>query len=53
MSVEQIAGLMLYSGHQSIPAGSRGFFAATYNGKAFEESGAKASGIYGSTKRVF
>jgi beta-glucosidase len=45
MSVEQIAGLMLYSRHQSIPAGSRGFFAATYNGKGFEESGAKASDL--------
>jgi beta-glucosidase len=45
MSIEQIAGLMLYSGHQSIPAGSRGFFAATYNGKGFEESGATASDL--------
>ncbi|MDZ7649165.1 MAG: glycoside hydrolase family 3 N-terminal domain-containing protein [Cytophagales bacterium] len=42
MTVEQIAGLMLYSRHQSIPAGSRGFFAATYGGKGFEESGANA-----------
>ncbi len=42
MSVEQIAGLMLYSGHQSIPARSRGFGGGTYNGKTLEESGAKA-----------
>ena len=42
MSVEQIAGLMLYSRHQSIPAASRGFMAATYNGKEFKESGLKA-----------
>jgi beta-glucosidase len=42
MSVEQIAGLMLYSRHQSIPAASRGFMAATYNGKDFKESGANA-----------
>ncbi len=42
MSVEQIAGLMLYSRHQSIPAASRGFMAATYNGKEFKESGANA-----------
>ncbi|MDT8861814.1 glycoside hydrolase family 3 C-terminal domain-containing protein [Alkalihalobacillus sp. MEB130] len=41
MTVEQIAGLMLYSSHQSIPAASRGFFASSYNGKHFEESGAK------------
>jgi beta-glucosidase len=40
MSVEQIAGLMLYSGHQSIPARGRGRFGATYNGKSYEESGA-------------
>ena len=40
MSVEQIAGLMLYSAHQSIPARGRGRFGATYDGKTFEESGA-------------
>src|SRR5688572_15869295 len=43
MSVEQIAGLMLHSRHQPIPAGARGPFAGTYNGKVFAESGAKAS----------
>ncbi len=42
MSVEEIAGLMLYSRHQSVPAQNRGFFAATYNGKPFSESGANA-----------
>ncbi|WP_313636829.1 glycoside hydrolase family 3 N-terminal domain-containing protein [Paenibacillus sp.] len=41
MNVEQIAGLMLYSGHQSIPALSSSWFSGTYNGKSFEESGAK------------
>ncbi len=41
MTVEQIAGLMLYSGHQAIPAAPRGFGAATYNGKPFPESGAQ------------
>ena len=45
MSVEQIAGLMLYSRHQPIPTGCRGFFAGTYNGKPFEESGAKPSDL--------
>src|SRR5687768_2775176 len=40
MSIEQIAGLMLYSGHQAIPGG--GFGRSTYNGKAFPESGVKA-----------
>jgi beta-glucosidase len=41
MSVEQIAGLMLYSGHQAIPMPPAGMFKATYSGKAFAESGAK------------
>ena len=42
MSVAQIAGLMLYSGHQSIPAAPRGFGSATYDGKTFAESKANA-----------
>ncbi len=42
MSVEEIAGLMLYSRHQSIPAGGRGPFADTYGGQSFAESGANA-----------
>ncbi|MBB3113901.1 beta-glucosidase [Paenibacillus phyllosphaerae] len=41
MTIEQIAGLMLYSRHQSVPAASRGWFASKYNGKPYEESGAK------------
>jgi beta-glucosidase len=41
MSIDQIAGLMLYSRHQGIP-GTRGFFAGTYKGKPFSESGAQA-----------
>ncbi|WP_160720492.1 glycoside hydrolase family 3 protein [Bacillus sp. USDA818B3_A] len=41
MTIEQIAGLMLYSRHQSIPAGSRGWFDGSYGGKPYEESGAK------------
>lgn len=42
MSVEQIAGLMLYSRHQALPAGVSGYNAGTYNGKIFPESSAKA-----------
>ena len=45
MTLEQIAGLMLYSRHQSVPAGNRGFMSGTYGGKPFEESGAKASDL--------
>lgn len=44
MSVEQIAGLMLYSAHQRIPGG--GFRGQdTYKGASFEESGALASDL--------
>jgi beta-glucosidase len=42
MTIEQIAGLMLYSAHQSIPSGSTRFGASTYSGKPFAESGAKS-----------
>ena len=41
MTVDQMAGLMLYSRHQSVPAQAGGYFAGTYNGKPFPESGAK------------
>src|SRR5436190_1387912 len=37
MTTEQIAGLMLYSGHQAVPANPRGLGAATYGGKPFAE----------------
>lgn len=37
LSIEQIAGLMLYSSHQSIPARAGGYFAGTYNGKPYAE----------------
>lgn len=36
LSLEEIAGLMLYSSHQSIPARPDGYFAGTYDGKPFE-----------------
>lgn len=39
MSVEQIAGLMLYSGHQGIPAKDAGFSSGTYGGKPFSQAG--------------
>lgn len=46
MSVDQIAGLMLYSSHQAIPSGGGGFMqGGTYNGKPFAESGAKPSDL--------
>jgi beta-glucosidase len=45
MTVEQIAGLMLYSRHQAVPASEAGMFAGTYNGKPFSQSGVKASDL--------
>jgi len=46
MSLEQIAGLMLYSAHQAIPAMSGGPFAGgTYNGKKFSEGGIDAAEV--------
>ena len=51
MSIEQIAGLMLYSKHQSIPAGGRGPFGDTYAGKSFSESGVQASELSDGQKK--
>ncbi len=45
MSVEQISGLMLYSRHQSIPTVSQGIYTGTYNGKPFDQSGARESDL--------
>ncbi len=45
LSIEQIAGLMLYSRHQSLPARAGGYFGGTYGGKPFPASGAKASDL--------
>lgn len=42
LSVEQIAGLMLYSAHQAVPNCAGGHFApATYSGVPYAESGAQ------------
>lgn len=45
MTVEQMAGLMLYSAHQAIPVMGAGRFGGTYHTKAFKESGAVASDL--------
>ncbi len=39
MTAEQIAGLMLYSGHQGVPARDAGFASGTYGGKPFSQAG--------------
>jgi len=51
LSVEQMAGLMLYSGHQAIPAGPGGPFGGTYNSKPFKESGAQSSDLTDQQKK--
>jgi beta-glucosidase len=51
MSIDQIAGLMLYSRHQSIPSGSRGFMSDTYEGKPFNESEAQPSDLSDGQKK--
>jgi len=51
MSIEQIAGLMLYSRHQAIPAPANGFRADTYNGKPLSESGMKPSDVSDGQKK--
>jgi beta-glucosidase len=45
MSIGQIAGLMLYSGHQAIPARVGPTGLSTYGGKPFDSSGANASDV--------
>lgn len=44
MTIEQIAGLMLYSSHQAVP-GNMGWFPAHYGGKPFADSGASPSDL--------
>src|SRR6187431_3560556 len=52
LSIDQIAGLMLYSAHQAVPAGYRGFGPPpTYNGKPYAESGAKPSDLSDQQKK--
>ena len=52
ITVDQIAGLMLYSSHQAIPSGGGGFMqGGTYGGKPFTESGAKSSDLSDQQKK--
>jgi len=51
MTINQIAGLMLYSKHQAIPASSQGFFKGTYDEKILEESGANPSDLTDQQKK--
>ncbi len=40
LPIEEIAGMMLYSSHQSVPSGGGMFGGATYDGKPYAQSGA-------------
>ena len=51
LPVEEIAGMMLYSSHQSVPSRGGMFGGATYNGKPYRESGAKASDLSDAQKK--
>ena len=51
LSVEEIAGMMLYSSHQSVPSAGGMFGGATYNGKPYRESGAAASDLSDAQKK--
>ena len=53
LSIEEIAGLMLYSSHQSIPGSSRGFTSSTYNGKSYTESGETPSALSDQQMKFF
>lgn len=45
LSVEEIAGLMLYSSHQAVPTDSIGYWSSTYNGTSLRESGLSHSAV--------
>ncbi|MEW9095367.1 MAG: glycoside hydrolase family 3 N-terminal domain-containing protein [Clostridiaceae bacterium] len=54
MSIEQIAGLMLYSQHQAVSTGEGLFermFSGTYDGKSLKESGKKISDLTDQQKK--
>ena len=51
LTIEEIAGLMLYSSHQSIPARSRGYFAGTYDGKPYTEGETEPSDLTDQQKK--
>ena len=51
LSVEEIAGLMLYSPHQMVPPVPGGPFAGTYDGKPWAESGLEAHALSDQQKR--
>ena len=51
LTIEEIAGMMLYSSHQSVPSRGGMFGGAKYDGKSYDESGAKASDLSDAQKK--
>ena len=51
ISIEEIAGMMLYSSHQSVPSSGGMFGGATYGGKPFAQSGALSSDLSDAQKK--
>ena len=51
LTIEEIAGLMLYSSHQSIPARAQGYFAGTYDGKTYIEGETDPSNLTDQQKK--
>lgn len=51
LSIDEIAGLMLYSEHQAVPADAYGYWSSTYNGTSLEDSGLPHSAINDKQKK--
>ena len=51
LTIEEIAGMMLYSSHQSVPSRGGMFGGAMYDGKPYGESGAAASDLSDAQKK--
>ncbi|MGM9768262.1 MAG: glycoside hydrolase family 3 protein [Candidatus Cryptobacteroides sp.] len=51
LSIDEIAGLMLYSEHQAVPTDSAGYWSSTYNGVSLTRSGLPHSAISDKQKK--
>lgn len=51
LSIDEIAGLMLYSEHQAVPTDSVGYWSSTYNGVSLSRSGLPHSAVSDKQKK--
>ena len=51
LSIEEIAGLMLYSMHQAVPTDDYGYWGSTYNGTTLAKSGLPKSAVSDKQKK--